>query len=149
TPTYYKNNAETWPADQLSLGGETYERPALLSILHMLPSDDVTIAMAQALIAAKFNVARGVETPAIATTIAAADAWLSAFPISQGTVREDWQEGVDLLRQLQQVNNGANGPGLCPGEEPEQIDIRPGPTNTPPPSPTSTATATAEPTATW
>lgn len=101
---YWKNHPEAWPVSSLTVGGTTLSKAQALSILGMPVKGDKTIAMAVQLIAAKLNVALGNDSSCIASTITAADAWLSIYGIGSG--QKSWAGGDVLHDDLDAYNNG-------------------------------------------
>ncbi len=152
TPNYWRSHPDAWPVDQLSLGGTSYIQPFLLALLELPAGADISLALAQPLIAAKLNAARGLNDAALAATIAEADAWLARYPFGSRLPDDAWQTGAELLRHLERVNNGQAGLALCSGDEAQQITLWPTPTAIPTITVTATitpvVTVTAEPTAT-
>ncbi|MBV9792040.1 MAG: hypothetical protein JOZ51_27895, partial [Chloroflexi bacterium] len=128
---YWKNHAEDWPANSLTLGGVTYTKAQLLNILNTPPRGDATYIVAHQLIAVKLNIASGADPSAIAATVTAADNWLRANPLGSNPSGSARDQGVALGQKLDDYNNGVIGPGHC-GDEPS-------------PTPTKTATATPVP----
>jgi hypothetical protein len=79
TQGFWKNHPEDWPVESLTLGNQNYTKPELLTILKTPSKGDASIILAKQLIAAKLNVANGVDSSSISATIAHADALLSSF----------------------------------------------------------------------
>ncbi|MEE8452101.1 MAG: hypothetical protein V3R99_09310 [Thermoguttaceae bacterium] len=77
TQGYWKNKPDAWPVDSLTLGNETYSKGELIDLLKTSVSGDASLILAHQLIAAKLNLAAGVDGSSITNTIAEADALLS------------------------------------------------------------------------
>lgn len=108
TPGYWKNHPEAWPVDSIVIGGVTYQKATAVALLEEIPKDKTT-TLFRALVAAKLNVLIGNDDSCVASTIAAADAWLTTYgPVGSG-VRADsaaWKLGEPLYRLLDNYNNG-------------------------------------------
>lgn len=108
TPGFWKNHPEAWPVSSVTIGGLVFSRSQAIGLLGQPPKGDVTYILARALIAAKLNVAAGNPADCIATTIAAADAWLAVRPpgskVSGGSAA--WKQGEPLAKRLDDYNNG-------------------------------------------
>jgi hypothetical protein len=145
TQGFWKNHARAWPVDTLVLGGVTYTQAEAIAILRTAPRGDATYILIDQLIAATLSLAHGADASAIAATVAAADAWLSAHPLGSRPTGSTRDEGIGLAAALDDFNNGRTGPGHC-GDEGTPV---PSPTPTLPsatPTDTATPTATATPT---
>lgn len=100
---YWKNHPNAWPVDSLTLGNITYNKQQLLAILNKSVRGDKTISLAHQLIAAKLNVNPALcnESDCILDEIAAADAFLSLYPVCS-----NFRGSVDLIAVLDDYNNG-------------------------------------------
>jgi hypothetical protein len=175
TAGYWKNHPDAWPVDELLLGAQTYTQAELLTLLETAPQADASLMLARQLIAAKLNVASGVDDAQATALIDGADDWLDdhegKLPYDSACNLPDGQQALALAQELDAFNSGATGPGACepaegtPGSDPALIcplpspctetptpTATPTPTQTPPMDPpdrqTATATATAQPTPT-
>lgn len=101
---YWKNH--DWPVASISLGGALLDEAAARSLLGSPVRGDMSIALAQQLIAAKLNVAIGNDASCIAATIAAADAWLAANPVGSKPKGAAKNQAEDLKDRLDDYNNG-------------------------------------------
>jgi len=116
---YWKNHASEWPVSTLVLGSQSYTKPELLALLKAPVKGDASIILAHQHIAAKLNLASGASATAIATTIQAADNWLSQFsgklPYGVAASSQQGQVAVNLAGALDSYNNGtlAGGPPPC------------------------------------
>jgi hypothetical protein len=80
---YWKNNPVAWQVNELTLGSQTYTQSELLFILN-LPigsgkNADASLILAVQLIAAKLNIASGVDPSSVSSTITHADGLLSGY----------------------------------------------------------------------
>lgn len=108
---YFSTHPEEFPVDELTLGNETFNASELLAILNQPVQGDVTIALAKQLIAAKFNVLRGVDGTAVASDIQAGDQFLidnggvgSGLPASDPA----WQNGGEATKDALEAFNLGN-----------------------------------------
>ncbi len=110
TPGYWMNHPEAWPANQILIGGILYGKADAIVIMKMPVSKDMTYAMFAALVSAKLNVAIGNASGCIAATIAAADAWMTTYPVGSGVAAggasSPWRFGEPLFMILDSYNNG-------------------------------------------
>ena len=110
TPGYWMNHPEAWPANQILIGGVIYPKANAIALMQMAVTRDMTYAMFPALVAAKLNVAIGNASSCIAETIAAADAWMTTYPVgsrvASGGASSPWRIGEPLYFLLDQYNNG-------------------------------------------
>jgi hypothetical protein len=109
TPGYWKNHPEAWPVSSIMIGGFTYSKEDAISHMSTAGKGDKYGTMFNALVAAKLNVLIGNNSSCIASTIAAADAWMAQYlPVVRGNSYA-WSLGEPLYRMLDRYNNG----GLC------------------------------------
>lgn len=101
---YWKNH--DWPVSSIELGGVVYSEDAARDLLRSPVRGDMSVALAQQLIAAKLNVTIGNDASCVAATIAAADAWLAEHPPGSNPKRGAKSEGEDLKDVLDAYNNG-------------------------------------------
>lgn len=117
---YWKRHPDVWPVNTLALGSETYTQAELLDLLNRPTKGDASLILARHLIAAKQNVASGVDPSTIAGPIAAADTWLAGYagplPYDVSPRLAEGQEAVALASTLEQYNDGVlpGGPPSCP-----------------------------------
>lgn len=76
---HWKNNPSLWPVDSLTLGGTSYTKAELLSMLNSAATGDASMILAQQLIAAKLNVEAGSDPGPVSSTVDHADSLLSGF----------------------------------------------------------------------
>ncbi|MGH9930975.1 MAG: hypothetical protein ACREA9_17345 [Pyrinomonadaceae bacterium] len=117
TQGYWKNHADAWPVQSLTLGTVTYTKAQLISILRTPVRGNGLISLSYQLIAAKLNQASGTSVPpAVASAIAAADALIGGLvvpPIGSGSLAPDSTSSLTAI--LDAYNNGltAGGPPHC------------------------------------
>jgi hypothetical protein len=115
------NNDNEWPAAVLSggmlLGTVLYTADQLQDIFDTPPvGGNGLISLAHQLIAAKLNVANGVDGSAVASAIAAADALIGSLvipPVGSDSLASS-ATGA-LTTELDNYNKGLTGPGHCGG----------------------------------
>ncbi|MGZ8706340.1 MAG: hypothetical protein ACXW0R_03030 [Gaiellaceae bacterium] len=110
TQGYWKNHADAWPVQTITLGGISYTKSQAITLLQTPPAGgNATLILVHQLIAAKLNVAAGAPSSCISATIAAADAWLTANGGANGTVKSSTAAGqvaTTLANTLDQYNSG-------------------------------------------
>lgn len=119
---YWKNTPGAWTVSTLILGDESYTKSQSINILNTSAGSgkksDVSIILAYQLIAAKLNVANGVDATPIASTIAAADALLAPhngkLPYKVMSSTAAGQNMVTLAAQLESFNKDMLTPGCLP-----------------------------------
>ncbi len=106
---YWKNHAQAWPVESLTLGNETYTQGGLILLLRMPVRGDASLILAKQLIAAKLNIENGSDPAPVSDTIEDADEILSGF---EGKlpyhVRPSTPTGHDMILDaatLDQYNN--------------------------------------------
>jgi hypothetical protein len=114
----WKNHHATWPATELSLGGQVYSATELLALLKLPAKGDASVILASQLIAAKLNRANGSDPTPVADSIAQADQLLSGAPtklpykIAPSTVLG--QAMVTVAGGLDAYNSGSLTPNCVP-----------------------------------
>lgn len=109
TPGYWKNQPSAWPVSSIVLGGKTYTKAQAIDILKKFEkSSDMTLVLAAQLIATKLSVLVGNNPSCIITTINAADAWLTTYPVGSKVKASSaaWKLGEPLKNTLDAYNNG-------------------------------------------
>ena len=111
---YWKDNPGAWPVDEITVGNVTLTKAEAIAFMEKSPDKkDMTYKLAKQLIAAKLNVLNGCDDTLIAATIAAADAWLVAYPLGSGVSDKkspEWKnEGKRLEKRLKKYNDGHLG----------------------------------------
>ena len=76
---FWKNHPAIWPLAALKLGSQTYTRAELLAILKTPGTADVSLVLADRLIAAKLNIANGSDPAPAKSAIADANRLLAGF----------------------------------------------------------------------
>jgi hypothetical protein len=114
TPGYWKNHPGAWPVSSLTLGGVPYDKPELLAILHLPTVKDVRTILAHHLIAAKLNVAIGLDP---VDAIGDADAYLATWGLLSGDIprKGDKAPGVAALEALTAYNEYCPSTIPCDG----------------------------------
>jgi|GEM_PF-3947734 len=110
TPGFWKNHPDEWPVNTLILGEISYTKQELLDLLNTPGNGDASMTLGRHLIAAKLNVASGVDDTPVADTIADADDLLGEFddPLPLGIKPNSpiGHEMLDLAGVLDEYNNG-------------------------------------------
>jgi hypothetical protein len=99
--------------NSLTVGGVTYTKAQLLTILGTSPGGDATYILIRQLIAAKLSVANGADDTTVAATIVQADAWLVAHPLGSNPSNPARAEGIGYATILESYNSGTLGPTHC------------------------------------
>jgi SdrD B-like domain len=107
TPGYWKNHPEAWPLEVVTLGGVEYSKAQALTFMDT-PGKDKTLTMFASLLSAKLNVLVGNDSSCVASTIEAADAWMTTYPAGSGVKAASlaWKLGEPLHRLMDNYNNG-------------------------------------------
>lgn len=103
---YWKNHPSEWPANcDLTLpGSNTDPNIFAMNVLDAPVRGDKTVALAKQLVGAKLNVCAGNDSSCIASTISAAESWLTNYPVFSG--QKSWL-GADVYQELlDDYNNG-------------------------------------------
>ncbi|MDQ3365678.1 MAG: DUF4215 domain-containing protein [Myxococcota bacterium] len=114
TQGYWKNHEEAWPVASLALGGVSYTKAQLLSILRTPVKGNGLISLSHQLIAAKLNLANGASSSSIDDAIDDADDLIGNLvvpPVGTGHLSPSATSGV--AGALDGFNNGGTGPGHC------------------------------------
>lgn len=113
TQGYWKNHGEAWPVQELTIGGITYSKTALLSFFRMPVKGNGLISMGHQLVAAMLNVANGADGSAIHQTIWEANELIHSNGLNLTTGFLHPSKTTSLNDKLDQYNNGIIGPGHC------------------------------------
>ena len=138
-------NTPTWPVTQIMLGSQTYTQVEVLILLNTPPAGDASLILAHQLIAAKLNVAKGLDASVVAGVIAQGDAVLAGFtgrlPFNVPPSDTTGQALVNLSTILVSFNEGqlTVGCSLPPTPTPEATQE-----GTPEATPESTPMVTPE-----
>jgi hypothetical protein len=111
---FWKNHPEAWPLAALDLGAASYGADDLMALLRAPTRGDASVILARQLIAAKLNVAAGVD-PGPLATLGDPDALLAAFPgkLPYG-VSPSTPAGAAMVSSAAALD-GFNGGRLTPG----------------------------------
>jgi hypothetical protein len=106
---YWKNHAEAWPVDSLTLGSQSYTQDELLALLGMPVVGDASIHLAHHLITAMLNVAKESATSAEAAgAISQANATLIGYtgklPYTVAAASPEGQLMLTLAGTLESYN---------------------------------------------
>jgi hypothetical protein len=111
TPGYWKNHPDAWPVS-ITIGGIVYAKAYAIALLDTVGKDKTT-TMFSSLVSAKLNVLFGNNASCVASTIAAADLWMTPPTIGYGPVGSGvqasslaWKLGEPLHRLMDNYNNG-------------------------------------------
>jgi len=80
TPGYWKNHAEDWPVEALTVGGVELSQSEALAVFRAPVRGDATVILAKHLMAAMLNLAMGAEDM-VGDTIDQANAYLMDHPV--------------------------------------------------------------------
>ena len=119
TKRHWKKHPEDWPVAELEIGcaGNIMTKAELLDVLTSKWRGDITVLLAQQLIAAKLNVAQGACPNAeVLQCIEDADDFLCAHPLGSAPGWPERGTGLQLRHCLLQFNRGLNGAPHCAGE---------------------------------
>jgi hypothetical protein len=107
TPGYWKNHPEAWPVETVTLGGVDYSKTQALAFLNAAGKDK-SLTMFSSLVSAKLNVLVGNDSSCVASTIEAADAWMTTYPAGSNVHAASlaWKRGEPLHRLMDNYNNG-------------------------------------------
>jgi hypothetical protein len=119
---YWKNTSGAWPVSTLVLGDEAYAKAELLSVLNMPPGNgkatDASLILGYQVIAAKLNVANGVDPAPLGPAISDADALLALYngklPYKVMSSTSIGQSMVSIGLLLESFNKGLFTPGCSP-----------------------------------
>ena len=105
---YWKNHAEAWPVQQITVGGVTYTKAQAISLMGQPGKGDKTIDLYKQLVASMLNVILGNEPSCIRATIDSANAWLTTYPVGSKVKSSSaaWIVGGPLHTTLDTYNNG-------------------------------------------
>jgi SdrD B-like domain len=116
TPGYWKNHPEDWPVQSITIGGVNYLKADAITALSKITKDKTT-TMFSSLLSAKLNLLIGNDGSCLigpyGSTIALADAWMTAPPIGYGPLGSGvaassaaWKIGEPLHQTMDAYNNG-------------------------------------------
>ncbi len=121
TSRYWKKHPAAWPVEELEIGcdGNIMTKAELVEILesHTRQRGDITMMVAQQLIAAKLNVAQGACPNAeVLQCIEDADDFLCTNPLGSAPGGPERWTGLQIRYCLLQFNCGQKGTPHCTGE---------------------------------
>ena len=114
TQGYWKNHADVWPLQSLTLGAVSYNASQLLQILNRPAQGNGLVILAHQLIAAKLNIANGANPTAVQQSVIDADTMIGGLivpPIGNGYLSPS--QTSELTDTLTEYNEGTIGPGHC------------------------------------
>ena len=114
TQGYWKNHAEGWPLQSLTLGAVSYSQSQLLQILNRPAQGNGLLTLAHQLIATKLSIANGADPTAVQQAVIDADSIIGGLivpPIGNGHLSPN--QTSDLTETLTEFNEGTIGPGHC------------------------------------
>jgi hypothetical protein len=105
---FWKNHPESWPANEIVIGGLVYSKAAAIKLMQKPVMGDKTYSLFAQLAGAKLNVLIGNDPGCIASVMAAADAWMAAHPVGSnvGASSAAWLQAGPLHAALDNYNNG-------------------------------------------
>ena len=123
---YWKTHPTAWPVASLQLGAQTYNKAELLSLLSKPSKGDASVILAHQLIAAKLNLAVGVNGQPVATTIADVDQRLRAYsgklPYKVSPSSTAGKALVKAADKLEDFNEGELTPGCKDDHDDDEED---------------------------
>jgi hypothetical protein len=107
TPGYWKTHPEAWPVEVINVGAVQYSKAQALTFLDT-PGKDKSLTMFSSLLSAKLNVLSGTDSSCVASTIEAADSWMTTYPAGSNVKAASlaWKLGEPLHRLMDNYNNG-------------------------------------------
>jgi len=116
TPGYWKNHPEAWPNSPIkvgyteytiTVGGREYTKAQAIAWLGRVGKDKTT-TMFSSLVPAMLNVLIGNSPLCVASTIAAANVWMTAHPVGSNVAgsSDAWTIGEPMHQQMDAYNNG-------------------------------------------
>jgi hypothetical protein len=119
TQGFWKNHPDAWPVSSLMIGGATYSKAVLITVLQTPPSGgNAVLILGHQLIAALLNLKNGsIPTPQVSAAIADAQALLTGINLQSGFVDVSSTLGQQMVADsaiLDSFNSGAFTP-VCNG----------------------------------
>jgi hypothetical protein len=115
TTSFWLDNPAEWPVSGMTLGAVSYAQSHLMQILAEPIGANGLIALAQAVIAAKLNIAAGADNSGVSLMLTQADTRIDLLmppPIGIDTLTMTLVGG--LANSINLFNDGYTGPGQCP-----------------------------------
>jgi hypothetical protein len=120
TQGFWKNHASAWPVQSLTIGGVSYTKAELLTILRTPPSGDASLILAHQLIASMLNAASGAGQAQVTAALADAQVWMSnnkdgdgRLPYGVSSSSAAGSAATALSSKLDAYNNGNMGVPHC------------------------------------
>jgi hypothetical protein len=113
TKGFWKNHGNQWPVSSLLLGLRTYTEAQLLTILTTSPQGDVSITLADQLIATKLDLANGSDPGPISAAVLAADTELAAVGPLPASIKGSTTAG-QAMTATATILNSYNNDQLTP-----------------------------------
>ncbi len=101
-PGWWRRHGDDWPVDGLMVAAQTQTREELIAFLHV-PARKLQIRLARHLIAAKLNVAAGMDN-SVQEAIEAGDQFLAGHGFCGHLTRAERREGRAVKRMLRAFN---------------------------------------------
>ncbi|MBU0741462.1 hypothetical protein KKG45_07945 [bacterium] len=123
SPGWWRRHGDAWPVDSLVIAGAEYGKDDLIDFLHV-PAFTLKLRLTRHLIAAKLNVAAGVENT-VEETIAAADQFLIDHPFGtwlNGPARREGRALKNILRDFNFQGCGDKALPVASADEDDAID---------------------------
>lgn len=108
SPGYWKNHADAWPVDGLTIGGEFYTKAEIIDYMNMPVAGDKTLTLFKALVAAMLNDINGCQHCCVVQgALDGADAWFAVHPVGSGVPGSSsaWRCGERYYLILDMWNN--------------------------------------------
>jgi hypothetical protein len=131
TQGFWKTHPSAWPVSSLTIGGVSYTKAQLLSILKTSPRGDGSLILAHQMIAAMLNMASGAGSmDSFDDEMADAQSWMSSFKDGDGrlpykvTSRSNasaFADAVEMASAMDLYNNGDYGPVHCDDAPPPPV----------------------------
>jgi len=104
---YWKNHTNQWAVNSLTLGGVTYSKDQLISILNSPIKGDASVILAKQLIATLLSLANGSDPASVCNTIADANSLLAGCTVPCG-ISPSSARGQAMINDANSMNNSAD-----------------------------------------
>jgi hypothetical protein len=108
TTGYWKNHAEAWPVNSITVGGISYTKDAAITLLGNIGRDKTTL-MFSSIVSAKLSAMIGNYSVCVDGAIGEGDDWMATYgPIGKNVLASSpaWVIGEPIQIQLDNYNNG-------------------------------------------
>lgn len=107
TPGYWKNHADAWPVNSITVGGRTYSKAEAIAWLGKVGKDKTT-TLFSSLVPAMLNLMIGNDGSCVSSAIAAGNAWMAIHPVGSNVAGGSaaWAAGEPTHITLDNYNNG-------------------------------------------